>query len=290
MALIACITPTSISSFMKLKLPTQPKQRIKVIALLSSIVLLPILLIAGIVALCWEEEIDESKFCTREYNLSHPVERHAAYVDSLLLRPRKELVLTNEKGEPIKRRVTSVRSFKTSFPDLNDVQLATASRLGIPHTSNRAEAAKRKEELVYVGDNPFYEVRQLSHSIPYLVPRAATLLTEISRAFIDSLASKGYPFHKLVVTSVLRTGEDIKKLRRVNVNASQNSCHQYGTTFDITYNKFVRVQDPDLPKQEMSNGVILKSILAEVLEDQRQMGTCYIKYEHKQACFHITAR
>ena len=33
-----------------------------------------------------------------------------------------------------------------------------------------------------------------------------------------------------------------------------------------------------------------KSILAEVLEDQRLMGTCYVKYERHQSCFHITAR
>ncbi|MBO5134324.1 MAG: hypothetical protein J6C15_04135 [Bacteroidaceae bacterium] len=235
-------------------------------------------------------EIDSKLFVERTYDRRNAIERHAAAVDTLLLRPRNPLVLTNAQGKRIKQRVTSVRSFRTAFPDLNDVQLTTAQRLGIPHIADRDEAARRKDALVYVGDNPFYEVQPLTHSIPYLIPRAATLLTEISRAFIDSLASKGYPFHKLVVTSVLRTQNDIQKLRRVNVNASENSCHQYGTTFDITYNRFVRVQDPDLPKQEPTWGVTLKSILAEVLEDQRQMGTCYVKYEHKQACFHITAR
>ena len=30
--------------------------------------------------------------------------------------------------------------------------------------------------------------------------------------------------------------------------------------------------------------------LAEVLDDQRKMGTCYVKYEVHQSCFHITAR
>ncbi|MBR2862786.1 MAG: hypothetical protein IKB97_04405 [Bacteroidaceae bacterium] len=235
-------------------------------------------------------EIDSKLFVERTYDRRNAIERHAAAVDTLLLRPRNPLVLTNAQGKRIKHRVTSVRNFRTSFPALNDVQLTTAQRLGIPHIADRDEAARRKDALVYVGDNPFYEVQPLTHSIPYLIPRAATLLTEISRAFIDSLASKGYPFHKLVVTSVLRTQNDIQKLRRVNVNASENSCHQYGTTFDITYNRFVRVQDPDLPKQEPTWGVTLKSILAEVLEDQRQMGTCYVKYEHKQACFHITAR
>lgn len=216
--------------------------------------------------------------------------RQSRLVDSLLLRPRAEIVLVNGRGKPVKNRVTSVRSFQEAFPDLNDVQLATARKIGIPHIADREEAMRRKKDLVYVGDSPFYEVKNLTHSIPYLVPRAATLLGEISRSFLDSLATKGYPFHKLVVTSVLRTQHDVSRLRRVNVNASENSCHQYGTTFDISYNQFVRVQDPEGAEQPQTWGVTLKSILAEVLEDQRLLGTCYVKYEQKQACFHITAR
>ena len=218
------------------------------------------------------------------------ITRHSLYVDSLLLRPRPALVLIDANGKPIKNRVTSVRSFSECFPDLNDVQLATAQRIGIPSIQDREEAARRKDELVYIGDNPFYYVEDLTHSVPYLVPRAATLLTEISRAFVDSLASKGLPFHRVVVSSVLRTRKDIERLRTHNVNASENSCHQYGTTFDINYNKYERVCDPDGPAQPEEWGVTLKSVLAEVLEDQRQLGTCYIRYEVKQPCFHITAR
>lgn len=275
---------------MKLKFPTRRKHFFIAFGAVVFILLIVKWTCIGAGRLWGGTEIDSKLFVERTYDRRNAIERHAAAVDTLLLRPRNPLVLTNAQGKRIKQRVTSVRNFRTSFPDLNDVQLTTAQRLGIPHIADRDEAARRKDALVYVGDNPFYEVQPLTHSIPYLIPRAATLLTEISRAFIDSLASKGYPFHKLVVTSVLRTQNDIQKLRRVNVNASENSCHQYGTTFDITYNRFVRVQDPDLPKQEPTWGVTLKSILAEVLEDQRQMGTCYVKYEHKQACFHITAR
>lgn len=218
------------------------------------------------------------------------IETQQARIDSLLLRPRPDLQLTDSTGKPVKNRVTSVRSFAESFPDLNDVQLATAQRIGISSIADRQEAMRRKKDLVYIGDTPFYHVNRLSHSIPYLVPRAATLLTEISRAFVDSLASKGLPFHKVVITSVLRTRSDIDRLRRINHNASENSCHQYGTTFDIAYNQFIRVQDPDGPEQPQTWGVTLKSVLAEVLEDQRLLGTCYVKYERKQACFHVTAR
>ena len=209
-------------------------------------------------------------------------------VDSLLLRPHAPLRLTRGDGTPVRNRVTSVVSFSASFPDLNDVQLATASRLGVPGAQSREDAAARRDALVYIGDNPFYTVQRLNHSVPYLVPRAATLLSEIARAFNDSLATKGQPPYKLFVTSVLRTREDVERLRRHNRNASENSCHQYGTTFDISYNRFLSVK-PDAPS-EIRWVTVNKSILAEVLEDFRQMGACYVKYETHQSCFHITAR
>lgn len=218
------------------------------------------------------------------------ISQHSLKVDALLLRARTKPQLTRKDGKPVKNRVVSVRRFEEAFPDLNEVQLATAQRIGIPHIKNRAEAMKRKDELVFVGDNPFYTIEPLSHSIPYLVPRAATLLNEIGRAFCDSLQTKGYPLHKLLVTSVLRTQDDVSRLRNVNKNASEQSCHQFGTTIDISYNRFLCIEDPDKGRSEVKWVEVFKRILAEVLEDQRLAGTCYVKYERKQACFHITAR
>lgn len=216
------------------------------------------------------------------------VEVQSKQVDSLLLRARPKLTLIGRDGKAVKNRVTSVPRFETAFPDLNDVQLATASRIGISQIANREEAQQRMKDLVYIGDNPFYAVQPLHQSIPYLVPRAATLLNEIARAFNDSLVTKGYPPHKLMVTSVLRTKEDVDRLRRFNRNASENSCHQHGTTFDISYNRFLLIKENG--ESEIRWVTVFKSILAEVLEDQRELGTCYVKYEVHQSCFHITAR
>lgn len=214
----------------------------------------------------------------------------AQRTDSLLLRPRTRPRLLDAAGQPVVHPIRSVASFEEAFPDLNDVQLATATRLGVAACKDRTEAEERVKELVYIGDSPFYEVKPLSHSIPYLVPRAATLLDEIGRAFLDSLSAKGLPFHKLMVTSVLRTDADVSRLRQHNGNASEQSCHRFGTTFDIAYNSYRRVQDSDQPRQPETWGVHLKSVLAEVLYDLRRRGTCYVKYERRQACFHITAR
>ena len=174
-------------------------------------------------------------------------------------------------------------------PDTGSV-VRVSTTVGISIIADREEAVKRLDELVYVGENPFYVIEDLDYSIPYLVPRAARLLEEISRSFIDSLASRGLPFYKLLITSVLRTEKDVKKLRRVNVNASENSCHQHGTTFDITYNKYLPVYDPEKAPQRDVWPAELKQILAEVLDDLRRRGLCYVRYEYRQSCFHITAR
>ena len=90
-----------------------------------------------------------------------------------------------------------------------------------------------------------------------------------------------------IVTSVTRTHNDVKNLRRSgNVNASTNSCHFYGTTFDITYARFYK----HTGHTETFESAMMKQILAEVLKNLRDEGRCYVKYERKQACFHITAR
>ena len=216
---------------------------------------------------------------------------HSKKVDAIYQQPRAKIKLVDFRGRPVKNKIKGTPSYVRLFNDLNDVQIATASQVGINRIADREAAAQSKDSLVYVGDNPYYDVKKLTHSIPYLVPRAAVCLEEIARAFMDSCVTKGLPMHKVVLTSVLRTEKDVKRLRRVNANASQNSCHQHGTTFDISYNHFVMVQDPNAAPKPAIPANRLKQILAEVLRDQRDMGTCFVKYEYRRsACFHITAR
>ena len=187
-------------------------------------------------------------------------------------------------------KIRSVSSFKECFPDTNATQLTAARRWGVSPVKNRADAEQRKSELVYIGASPYYHVDPLRQSIPYLGPRAALLLEDMGRAFFDSLYVKGLPLHQFVVTSVLRTQEDVSRLRRFNGNATENSCHLYGTTFDICYNRYETVEDPDGPRRREVRNDTLKFVLSEVLRDMRQQGRCYIKYEVKQGCFHMTVR
>lgn len=188
------------------------------------------------------------------------------------------------------RNIRGVVSYKRSFPDLNDKHLEVAKAVGIRPLEDREEAESMKEKLTYITDNEFYVVDSLAHSIPYLVPRASALLDTIGSNFLDSLAAKGLNPNQVIVTSVLRTQSDVKRLRRRNGNASANSAHCFGATFDVSWKRFKKVEDEDgRPLQDVGSDT-LKLVLSEVLRDLRQAEKCYIKYELKQGCFHITAR
>ena len=188
------------------------------------------------------------------------------------------------------RNIRGVVSYKRSFPDLNDAHLEVAKKIGIRPLADRDAAEAMKEKLTYITDNNFYVVDSLTHSIPYLVPRASALLDTIGVNFLDSLTAKGLNPNQVIVTSVLRTENDVKRLRRRNGNASANSAHCFGATFDVSWKRFKKVEDKDgRPLQDVSSDT-LKLVLSEVLRDLRKAEKCYIKYELKQGCFHITAR
>ena len=192
-------------------------------------------------------------------------------------------------GSLTKNKIWSVPGFQNTFPDQNDVQLVSAKKWGVKPVRNRTDAEKRKAELVYIGSNPFFHVDKLNNSIPYLVPRASILLQDIGRNFFDSLQCKGIPLNKIIVTSVLRTTDDVARLRQRNSNATENSCHLYATTFDICYNRYKTVEAPGEQRRAVRNDT-LKWVFSEVLQDMREANRCWIKYEVKQGCFHITVR
>ena len=168
------------------------------------------------------------------------------------------------------RNIRGVVSYKRSFPDLNDKHLEVAKAVGIRPLEDREEAESMKEKLTHITDNEFYVVDSLTHSIPYLVPRASALLDTIGSNFLDSLAAKGLNPNQVIVTSVLRTQSDVKRLRRRNGNASANSAHCFGATFDVSWKRFKKVEDEDgRPLQDVGSDT-LKLVLSEVLRALRQ--------------------
>ena len=198
-------------------------------------------------------------------------------------------IFFDKNGKEVKHRIFSVPHFGNTFPDQQDVQILAANKYGVNPVQNREEAEHSKGKLVYVGSNPFFYVDKLNSSIPYLVPRASVLLQDIGRAYFDSLQIKGIPLHKIIVTSILRTKYDVAKLRTRNGNATENSCHLYGTTFDVCYNRYKQIQTRQQPRRQVQNDT-LKWVLSEVLRDMRDRNRCLVKYEVKQGCFHITVK
>lgn len=177
--------------------------------------------------------------------------------------------------------------YSAYFNDMQQTQIAAAREYGIAPISDR-EAAKdiiKQENLVKIKSCRNYKVAQLRNSIPYLTEDAACLLTMIGENFRDSLEAKGIERHRIIVTSVLRTDEDVQRLMDYNTVAVKNSAHRHATTFDISYRHFETALFTS-----KTNEVELKKTLGEVLRDLRKDTLCFVRYEIKPGCFHITVR
>ena len=179
-------------------------------------------------------------------------------------------------------------SYKDKFRDTQAKQEQAAKAIGLSTPpQNRQQAAKMRSQLTLIKTNENYIVDSLTHSIPYLVPTAAAELESIGREFADILQRNNLPHYRFYVTSVLRTKDDVKYLQKSgNVNATTNSCHCYGTTFDLAYYRYDKVTRT----REYMHQDNIKLVLGQVLLNHQRAGKIYVKYEWRQACFHITVR
>ena len=176
---------------------------------------------------------------------------------------------------------------------MNDVQLATAQRLGISQIADRGRGRSDARKTSCTSTTTRFTGCNISPT-PSLIlfPRAQRLLNEISRCFIDSLQRKGYPFHKIIVSSGAphRQGRNEtapRQQQRVGKTAATASAQRSTSLLQLLLSRCRRKNDKG--ERRIYDGR-LKDILSEVLRDQRMMGTCYVRYESRQACFHITAR
>lgn len=186
-------------------------------------------------------------------------------------------------AQPVETHFSGSRS--KTFNDSNHVQLVAAETLGIKPITDMASAWNTSRPLELIASCEEYYLDKLTHSYPFLVPEAAKLLRDIGMRFNELLWERGQSKYRIKVTSVLRTPETIKRLMNHNLNAVAVSTHQYGTTFDISYSRFIRDQ-----KENPRTFQNLSQLLSEVLLEFQTQGRCYVKYEGKQSCFHITVR
>ena len=175
-------------------------------------------------------------------------------------------------------------TYRELFNDSNYVQLSAARANGIdPESVGDPDDCSM---LTPIFTTRLYKVDTMYHSVPYLVPEAVLLLDYIAHRF-HQLMEAHYPeigVHKVIVTSALRTEQSERNLRRVNRNATDTSAHIYGTTFDLSAQRYEHV--------ESGHDTVVdacKQMLAMALYELRYEGLCYVKYE-RGSCFHITLR
>lgn len=177
--------------------------------------------------------------------------------------------------------------YAACFNDVQSTQIVAARKYGITPLKDRIEAKNliKEGQLQRIRSCNDYQLAPMGHSMPYLTNNAAELLTDIGGNFQESLQAKGLGSHKIVVTSILRTDDDVARLMKRNSVAVKNSAHRHATTFDISCSQFV----PAGLIARTDSGE-LKKVLAEVLNELRNDKQCYVKYEKSQNCFHITVR
>lgn len=194
----------------------------------------------------------------------------------------------SELSIPQKRltKPINLRSGTIYFNDKNHWHLKSAYKNGIQPLQKdyMVKRMAKKKRLVNIKNNKLYRLKRLYYSQPYLTLQANELLKDLAELFQSKLAEKGIPKHYFLVSSVLRTEESVKKLRKKNRNASKNSAHMYATTFDITYKEFI---DADGNKTYEPS---VRKVLSESIRELRNKERCYVKTEVTQLCFHITVR
>lgn len=215
---------------------------------------------------------------------SHPSDDPLAWLEEDSAAPYNHPL--PDMPEPTEKiRIRSVGPLAKVFNDSNYIHWADAEKSGITPLSDTRSHFFPGKELVKITSCEDFYVEPLTHSSPYLVPEAAAMLHEVGRRFRDSLQARGGGDYRIKVTSVLRTPSGVRKLRRANRNAIDSSVHQLATTVDISYSRFMAYAPSPARSAED-----LKNLLGEVLFAMRQEGKCWVKYERKQPCYHVTVR
>ncbi len=163
-----------------------------------------------------------------------------------------------------------------------------AKRTGIKPCDDESDIRARLSDgsLVKVSSGRLWSVGTLGYSYPCLTRDSRDLLEEIAVRFREKAVKAGLNGSRFIVTSMTRTTEQLKKLRRNNGNASVNSPHMNGNAFDISY---IRFKSRKLFITECDKR-FLKEALAEVIVELRDEGKCWATFERNQNCFHVVAR
>lgn len=189
-------------------------------------------------------------------------------------------VLTKDENRALRR-----------YNNNSHLEVAQIKGLKKPLDSKDDYKANPKEfssryQLDEISDNKYYEIPHLSNSIPYLQAPAKEFLNLLGERFCKQLEELGIEKYRYSVTSILRTLEDQKSLRKSNVNATpNNSSHYYGRTFDISQTRFFE-RGTSTPVYSYR----LRNLLLRELIKMQDEGKCYVLLERQTKCIHVTVR
>jgi hypothetical protein len=152
-------------------------------------------------------------------------------------------------------------------------------------TTNDIRKLYRKGKLLYIENSDYYVVDTMYYSYSFLVPEAKILLDTIGERFHRKLENTSLECSRFTLTSMLRTTNSIKRLRRWNRNSIKNSAHLHGTTFDISYRTFFSTKE-----LSPAESAYLADVLGKVIFELRREQKCYATYETWQTCYHVVSR
>lgn len=186
-----------------------------------------------------------------------------------------------------KNESASLRRFNNNY----HLEVALNKGLKVPLASKKEHAKNPAGfagifRLSKIEDTKYYEIPHLSNSLPYLQADAKKFLTVLGKRFCERLEDEGIRPYRFSVTSILRTVDDQKSLRKSNVNATpNNSSHYYGRTFDIAQTRFFE-RGNSTPIYTYR----LRNILLRELIEMQDEGLCYVLLETQTKCIHVTVR
>jgi hypothetical protein len=198
---------------------------------------------------------------------------------------------------------------------LND-HLQAAVRFGTPAVRDEAQIqsylqAGRLLALENTPDTLFYYYN-VPRGLRFLTPGAALGLERIGARFQEILRERAGerpapPPVKFAISSMLRPTAYQTNLRGRNANASLNSSHSHGVSFDIFYDEYyvrlpgalASLAEPEARVQEALRarlGFLLgaslrrqfRSALTETLLQLQDEGLLYAILEKNQRCYHVT--
>lgn len=125
-----------------------------------------------------------------------------------------------------------------------------------------------------------YHLDRLTHSEPFLLPAAREVLEEMAERFADAMEGTADEGASIRITSLTRTKEQQRRLRRRNANAFNGvSTHNYGASFDVAF--------IDRPNESVTCGGPSWA-LQTILQDMQKAGKILVIPEG--ICMHITPR